>query len=415
MAAHAGDEAADWCVLAEAAVALPPTSTLPRLRAEPKLPYIVDALRKLRAVYAPPPASVAPAVDEDLQNRLDAARAEPTERAYVLNWLGRLVESELAWIDDTPERRAAVEDAAQILAGCTSALEAGDLLRDFCFPTPDADVPPPFEGTPVLQVHMRVRDASLPPSDQHSRQGAAEAAAAVGVQTYASSIIMSDLFVRRPGAWHTALEPGAPRRAHFRAMELGAGTGIVGMVVARALSEGVLPVDHATVGLTDYHADVLANLQYNVKHYLGLASGRVTIECEPLDWRAMYDLVCPERASGAAVPCRLPPAHSYDLLLAADPVYDPMHATWLMGAISYLLVQPDVDPEARAHILLPVRTAGRLAGLYKTVDEALATHVPQNGFRLAVVHRAQWPRRHGLGRQDESAYIWTALAWEALA
>ncbi|WFD21757.1 hypothetical protein MEQU1_000413 [Malassezia equina] len=415
MAAHASDEAEAWCVLAEAAVALPPTSTLPRLRAEPKLPYIVDALRKLRAVYAPPPASVAPAVNEELQNALDAARAEPTERAYVLNWLGRLVESELAWMDDTPERRAAVEDAAQILAGCTSALEAGDLLREFTFPTADKDVPPPFDTAPVLQVYMRVRDASLPPSDQHSRQGAAEAAAAVGVQTYASSIIMSDLFVRRPSVWHAALDPSAPRRAHFRAMELGAGTGIVGMVVARALSEDVLPLDHATVGLTDYHADVLANLQYNVEHYVSLARDRVRIECEPLDWRALYDLVCPDCASGAAVPCRLPPPHSYDLLLAADPVYDPMHATWLIGAMSYLLVLPDVDPEARAHILLPVRTAGRLAGLYKTVDEALAVHTPQHGYRLAIVHRAQWPRRHGLGRQDESAYIWTVLAWEALS
>ncbi|WFD25463.1 hypothetical protein MNAN1_000423 [Malassezia nana] len=415
MAAHASDqskEAAQWCVLAEAAVALPPSSTLPRLRAQPALPYVIDALHKLRAVYARPPPFVASVMDEDLQNRLDAARAEPTERAYVLSWLGRLVESELAWIEDSPERRDAVEDAAQILAGCTSALEAGDLFRDFDFPTQDAYDLPVIEGEPVLRVHMRVRDASLPPSDQHSHQGAAAAADAVGVQTYASSIIMSDLFVRRPSAWHPALEPDAPRLADFRAMELGAGTGIVGMVVARALSESVLPIDHATVGLTDYHDDVLANLQYNVDHYLRLASDRVTVVCGPLDWRAMYDVVCPERASGTAVPCRLPPPHSYDLLLAADPVYDPMHATWLLGAISYLLAR---DPKARAHILLPVRKAGRLAGLYATVDEALAQQFPRHGFRLTIVYRAHFPRRRGLGRQDESAYIWTALAWEALA
>ena len=77
----------------------------------------------------------------------------------------------------------------------------------------------------------------------------------------------------------------------------------------------------------------------------------------------------------------------------------------------YLLAQPDTDPDARAHILLPVRTAGRLAGLYATLDVSLQEHGPWQGYRLMSLRQTRLPRRPGLGRQDESEYIWTELAW----
>ena len=92
-----------------------------------------------------------------------------------------------------------------------------------------------------------------------------------------------------------------------------------------------------------------------------------------------------------------------------------MHATWLIAAIVYLLALPDTDADARAHIVLPVRTAGRLAGLYATVDDALAAQDARHGFRLTKRQQMRLPRRPGLGRQDESEYIWTELAWRATA
>lgn len=432
----------EWANEARAALARPPTSALPRLRTEPTLASIESALKHLDILYGSTEQRPAD-LDDEILDELDAARADPTERSFVLGWLTRVVETELVWIPDTQSRRAATEHAAQILSGCTSALDDGDIVREFTFPLQDETGVPPhiqavqnttvpspscasFSSVPGARrsVSVCVRDASLPPSDAHSVQGAAQAADAVGVQTYASSVILCDLLVRCPSVWHQCLEVSSSPKSTwlseraFQVMELGAGTGIVGMVAAHVVSHIFGQWTNACrpiVYVTDYHADVMKNLFYNVEHYLHVPEEQVDVQCMPLDWRALHDLVYPERAHGQSVACTPPAPQSISLLLVADPVYDPMHATWLIAAIMYLLALPDTDADARAHIVLPVRTAGRLAGLYATVDDALAAQDARHGFRLTKRQQMRLPRRPGLGRQDESEYIWMELAWRATA
>ncbi|WFD02598.1 hypothetical protein MOBT1_001279 [Malassezia obtusa] len=355
---------------AELAVRVPPTAALPRLRREPSLEQIHDALAYVACLYGPHRTEWS----AELCDALEAAAADQTERTFVMDWLTRLLASELAWIEDERERLAACDRAAELLAGCTSALEAGELVREFTFP---------MGGAPELS--LTVRDAPLPPSDSNSVQGAEEAAAAVGVQTYASSVIMCDLLVVEPAAFHEAL-CGSPRIEPFTVVELGAGTGIVGMIAVQLLAKRAFPSD---VYITDYHDDVMTNLRYNLDTYLLQEPiPNVNVTCEALDWRALHARLHPEAAADGVV-CRVPPAQSASLLLAADVVYDPMHATWLLAAIKYLLRQPDTDPAARAHILVPVRFAGRLAGLYQTIDTAIEQEAtPHNGYAL----RTLWKR-----------------------
>ena len=384
---------------AEQAARLPPTAALPRLRREPSIEVIADALVYLSCLFAPRPADW----PVELRDALEAASADHTERAYAMDWLTRLLASELAWVEEGPERTAAMERTAQLLAGCTSALEAGEIVREFAFPMDQA--------TPTLS--LTVRDAPLPPSDAHSRQGAKEAAAAVGVQTYASSVIMCDLLVAEPRTFYPALDGSrAPCTDPFTIVELGAGTGIVGMIAVKLMA---LRDFASEVFITDYHDDVMSNLRYNLDtHLLNEPTPNVRVVCEALDWRALHALLHPEAAAEGVV-CRVPPPQSASLLLAADVVYDPLHATWLLAAIKYLLRQPETDPDARAHILVPVRSAGRLAGLYRTIDDAIdAEATPYHGYVLRTRSKRTLPRRPGLGRQDEGEYIWTELGWDSI-
>ncbi|WFD29436.1 hypothetical protein MSPP1_000445 [Malassezia sp. CBS 17886] len=387
--------------------AVPPTAALPRVRTEPSLRALDDALALLELLYgAPARADDACRASPD-DDPLDAMRADHTERSYAMDWLARILSTELDWLCSEADAADVHERAARLAAGCTQALDSGVLLRDFDFPMPADSIPDVCDVAPKLRVSLTVRDDALPPSDQHSRQGAAGAAAAVGVQTYASSVIMCDLLVRNMAA--------------FWGGEQGSGTGIVGMVAAKILSALGTRGD---VSITDYHADVMDNLRYNVKHHLTGVADSVRVVCEPLDWRLLHAMQHPaataegEHAAGEhaddIVASRIPPHHSASLVLAADVVYEPRHAAWLLSAIAYLLRLPTTDPCARAHILVPVRTAGRLAGLYRTVDEAIAAQARHlhDGFTLRVHAQRQLPRRRGLGRQDEAAYVWTELAWE---
>ncbi|WFD42294.1 hypothetical protein MPSI1_000936 [Malassezia psittaci] len=337
--------------VAEEAVRLPPTARLPRLRREPSFEVLENALAYISCLYEPHPSDWPTEICE----QLEAASADHTERNYTIDWLTRLISTGLSWVEDDEKRYSACEWAARILEGLSSALESGEVVREFSFPW---DEP--------ARLTIVVRDAPLPPSDANSIQGAKEAAAAVGVQTYASSIIMCDLLVRDPLVFHADF-PGTIQSANvrpFNVIELGAGTGIVGMTAYKLLTQDSC---ESEVYITDYHADVMANLRYNLDTYLLKQDSSITrLVCEPLDWRALYAIIHPETEE-VGVPCRLPPAHSSSLLLAADVVYDPMHAYWLLAAIKYLLRQPDTDKNARAHILVPIRV-GATQWLYLTND-----------------------------------------------
>ncbi|PKI85959.1 hypothetical protein MVES_000375 [Malassezia vespertilionis] len=349
-------------MLAARAAALPPSAALPRLRSQPDAARLEEVLGYLECLYAP---SLTLSMDESL----DPMRADVTERQYAMNWLARIVGEGAAWVVDGEQERAILERSAAILTASSSGLDTAELVREFAFP---------LGATPTLK--LTVRDAPLPPSSIESVHGAAEAAAAVGMQTYGSSVIMSDWLVRNRSFFHASPEVVSP----FTVVELGAGTGIVGMVAASVFSSTLHPTN---VYITDYHASVMKNLQHNVDAYLNAASGEcehVKVVCEPLDWRALHMLLHPGDDAGVA--CRIPPPQSASLLLAADVVYDPRHATWVLSAIAHLLRQPDTDPDARAHILVPIRNAGRLAGLHATIDTAIAAcqAAPRHGYLSAA-------------------------------
>lgn len=371
-----------------------PTSCLPRIKTEPEAADIFRALVHLSLLYSPQSLNkgegegLAVFVEEAssssaYQDALDSAKVDASEKRYAMDWLTRVIASGLYWIDDDEgaiSADALLDLAGRILGGHASLEEAGAISREFRFPLRDA-VLVPEQGTTSFESHFDsqpieivLRDDPLPPSDTQSEANtksnngsSQDAAAAVGVQTWGASIVVSDVLVRHPALFHPGL--ARPYSDRLRIAELGAGTGLLGMVAARMLHQNNIAAD---VVLTDYHQQVLRNLEHNVKENFPAsapASGiaePVTVTVEHLDWLEIHHQMLEGRI-GIGRP-------KYDLLLLADVIYAPEHALWIRSSIEALLRKPgdgqDEDLAPRAHIIMAVRGTGKFDGLFRTVEDA---------------------------------------------
>lgn len=379
-----------------------PTSCLPRIKQEPACSDIFKALVHLSDLYSPQSLNKAETafkasvdrhneidLDQDqaaYQDAIDSAKVDENEKRYAMSWLTRLIASGLYWIDDVSHVTSAdtlLDLAGRILGGHASLEEAGAISRDFRFPLsepvliPEADAAAhPAVSSPQI-IEIVLRDDPLPPSDSQSEAtsqsttgSSQDAAAAVGVQTWGASIVVSDVLVRHPTLFHSALASTSSQRV--RVAELGAGTGLLGMAAAKLLAQQGIPAD---VVLTDYHSQVLRNLEHNVQvNFPTPASdpekpAPVSVTVQHLDWLEVHHKVLEGVAD-----VEYADSPKYDLLLLADVIYAPDHALWIRSSIETLLRKPvpneAIDRAPRAHIVMAVRGSGKFEGLFRTVEEA---------------------------------------------
>uniref|UniRef100_V5EYJ9 Uncharacterized protein n=1 Tax=Kalmanozyma brasiliensis (strain GHG001) TaxID=1365824 RepID=V5EYJ9_KALBG len=167
------------------------------------------------------------------------------------------------------------------------------------------------------------------------------------------------------------------------------------MATAKLLQQTQIPAD---IVLTDYHTQVLSNLEHNVQENFpttdeSASSASVTVE--PLDWLEVHNEVLQ-----GALDLEQP---KYDLMLLADVIYAPEHALWIRSSIEALLRKPSSDDNAiesasRAHIIMAVRGTGKFEGLHKTVEDAF-------------MPRVRLDKRSNVGRNDEQEYLWFEVGW----
>jgi hypothetical protein len=102
-------------------------------------------------------------------------------------------------------------------------------------------------------VEVELNDAPLVSEDHTS----------VGLQSWASSILLAERLCANPGKFSLDL---TTRGRGLRLLELGAGTGLLSITVAKILASGQVrtPGLPPIIVATDFHPDVLANLQRNV-------------------------------------------------------------------------------------------------------------------------------------------------------
>lgn len=142
----------------------------------------------------------------------------------------------------------------------------------------------------------------------------------LGLKTWASSYLLS----KRLSLISSTLLPISPTT---RVLELGAGTGLVGLAAAAIFKVPVL--------LTDL-PEIVPNLSRNIKANVHLD---IDVEAKVLDWRR--------------TPVPPPPEKDrYDVVLAADPLYSAEHPRLLVGMVGVWLKR---NGDARAVVEMPLR------------------------------------------------------------
>ncbi len=167
----------------------------------------------------------------------------------------------------------------------------------------------------------------------------------LGLKTWTSSLLLAQRLAKCRG-----YIPGACSRV----LELGAGTGLVGIAAACVWNTQVL--------LTDL-PEILPNLEQNLAHNRELvARNRGQVQARALDWADETDV----------------PGHEdekYMVILAADPIYSSEHPKLLVSTVRRWI---SWDAGARFIVELPIRDR------YDGEREDLRYNLHQSGFEIVV-------------------------------
>ncbi|PAV22905.1 s-adenosylmethionine-dependent methyltransferase [Pyrrhoderma noxium] len=335
-----------------------PSGRLPLIKALPSLSLsdLRDIVKYLRVLYNPEvrgsrrQKSGSNAnqndVHSDLESSLDAIRADSFERTHAMRWLTTLImRSDMITLsekEDETSRERLVGEAAALLAACAGAASSGRLIRKFSF-----NLSPTNE-----EIILQLMDVPLDNDDY----------ASVGAQTWGAAVVMADMLLASPSSY--GLPEGLPKDNKdgngrtFRVLELGAGTGLVGLAVAKVLERTRTP---AEIILTDVHPAVLTNLKTNsVSNFPPSKGSSVKVSVVSLDWEEMA---------------------TSDTRQA--------HAKWIKECLRKLLL-----PEAFFHLVIPLRsthtnesgTIGTVFGQSSDLDERRIEMVSRERFVCDAYH-----------------------------
>lgn len=204
------------------------------------------------------------------------------EREWAENWLSSVVRRGEGWMADVEAemnelgqegseemqaleeehaaREKVLEDASAVIAMLAGCSAVGGITRELSFQLrlplsgSNSDA---MEDELDRELVVRTHDAAL--SDHLS----------VGVQTWASSVLLGRIFAQEPEKYLGAPPPSTGRKRP-RVLDLGAGTGVMSILPRAILDELIEQQeggerdedwDQGLVIATDYHPDVLANLK----------------------------------------------------------------------------------------------------------------------------------------------------------
>jgi predicted nicotinamide N-methyase len=344
--------------------------------------------------------------EDDAEHEVDLSelRADEFERSFAVRWLQGFIASaevELAACFESEEGlQLALDRAAELLTSLVCPVregESGDgeggeedgeddiFWRDFNFPLGE-------DGAEMVSVRLKDGLAGHR-SDDHTD---------VGLQTWGASIVLCQMMCSSPERFRltTAALGQSPR-----IIELGAGTGLVSLMLGKLLPR--LCVERPMLVATDYHPTVIQNLVDNIDINFAVTSGKKedgevkeVVQAWPLDWADTTRR--PDWPLGD---------DKADMLFATDVIYAPEHAKMLYDCAARLL-----SPEGVFWLLATVRQNGRFNAVSDTVEavfgEREGAQAKGEGRVLAILGSERLEKQSSVGRGDETFYKLFRIGWQ---
>ncbi|KAF8509348.1 hypothetical protein JB92DRAFT_2814253 [Gautieria morchelliformis] len=397
---------------------VPPTTFLPPLKLLKTCSgkEIWDALASLRYIYLPEVRGCSRRrrglMAEKQSNDLSAIRADGFERSFAIQWLTRFV----SLFSEVGDDVRLLQKAASLLAICAGAAASGSV-----------DSPKTVEGG-MNEFTVLLRDAPLESSDFSS----------VGAQTWGGSCILAEMIAENPSNLSIfsreqlgTLHPHV--NAPFRALELGAGTGLASLVLGKVL-ERIRSMDRQceepisfdtrrvpllvdTVFATDFHPSVLANLRFNFAVNFPAAS--INSQSPVLANNAdILTSVTPSSTSSIAPQLDIP----FDVIIEADITYEHSHALWVRACVERFLRKPtrplDTSPlrtdqcpiPALFHLIIPLRRTHAVESPISPYADAAMEPIP---LEVAIISQEDilCDAYSDCDTEEEVVYRYDRIGW----
>jgi predicted nicotinamide N-methyase len=292
-----------------------PVLDLPQLYTKPSAKLLLETL----ALFTTTPLSWESSDIDDIKGREDISSTQSQPKPVQINpegvtrYLTGIVSNDLRWIEDDAIKEEIWNQAGARLSERSGRTAMGAMSRQFRIPSP--------AGSFELSIH----EPTMLGDD-------------LGLKTWAASYLLAKRL-------HTFDLVKDGRLQKPRVLELGSGTGLVGLAMA-GLGADVLLTD-----LPSIHSNLARNVKDNVevvRQNYGSASSGILDWSNPADLR-VFTTGTPETGDPGV---RL--HQKFALVLAADSLYSPDHPRMLVDSIAAWLSD---DDNARVIVEFPYRDA----------------------------------------------------------